>query len=333
MKKILIIIFSILLLCGCEDNNNKKEVVNVLNWSSYIPFDVISNFEKETGIKVNYGTYSSNEELLAKISSSKEGTYDLIFPSDYMVELMSERNMLDKIDKSKITNLSKINPLFLHQSFDYDNDYSLPFLAATSVIAVNREHIKDNIESYNDLLNPKYKNNIVLIDDQRIMIGMALLALNYNMNETDETKVLEARDWLLKLNKNIKAFDSDSPKTFLITNEVDIGVIWNAEAIIAKQYNDNIEIIYPKDGFALSLDNYAIVKGAKNKDNAYKFIDYILRKDVNSKITDEYPYINTTIDSMNLEREEIINILNKSRYVENIGSKISLFDKVWAQIK
>ena len=332
MKKIILIIISILMLCGCESNNSKNEV-NVLNWSSYIPYEVISDFTKETGIKVNYGTYSSNEELLAKLSSSKEGTYDLVFPSDYMVELMISKGMLEKFDKTKLENFDNINSLFLDQKFDPSNNYSVPFLAATSVIAVNRNNIKDDIHTYNDLLNPKYKNNIVLIDDQRIIIGMSLQALGYDMNEINEDRINEGKNWLLKLNPNVKAFDSDSPKTFLITGEVDIGVIWNAEAEIAKEINDNIEIIYPKDGFAISLDNYVIVKGAKNQDNAYKFIDYILRSDVSKKITEEYPYINTTVDNMNLPYEELKTILNNGSYVKNIGSTISLYDKVWAQIK
>ena len=332
MKKIVMVIACILLLCGCEKNNTKNEV-NVLNWTSYIPYEVIGDFEKETGIKVNYGTYSSNEELLAKISSSKEGTYDLIFPSDYMIELMFNKGMLEKIDKEKFENIDNINPLFLHQKFDTNNDYSIPFLAATSVIAVNRDLVSDKIESYNDLLSSKYKNNIVLLDDQRIVIGMALQALGYDMNETDESKVNEAKNWLLKINPNVKAFDSDSPKTFLITKETSVGIIWNAEAEIAAIENPNIEIIYPKDGFAISLDNYAIVKESKNKENAYKFIDYILRNNINKKITEEYPYINTTNENMNLDYSELYNILKNGTYVENIGPKISLFDKVWAQIK
>ncbi len=332
MKKILVILAFLILLTACSDNTNKNEV-NILNWSSYIPYDVISDFEKESGIKVNYGTYSSNEELLAKISSSKEGTYDLIFPSDYMVKLMIDKNMLDKIDKSKINNFYKINPQFLNQEFDTNNEYSLPFLAATSVICINRDKVKDNIHSYNDLLSSKYRNNIVLIDDQRIIIGMALQSLGYSMNEIDDNALKSAKEWLLKLTPNIKAFDSDSPKTLLITNEVDIGVIWNAEAIIAKNYNDNIEIIYPNDGFAISLDNYALVKGAKNKENAYKFIDYILRDDIQARINEEYPYINTTITNMNLDYYELNFILQNGSYVENIGSSISKYDKIWAQIK
>ena len=332
MKKLILLFLSIFLLCGCASKRYDSEV-NVLNWTSYIPYEIIRDFEKEYNIKVNYGTYSSNEELLAKISSSKEGTYDLIFPSDYMVELMIDRKMLEEIDISKISNYSNINPLFLKQNFDIHNKYSLPFLAATTVITVNREKVRDVIVGYNDLFNSKYLNNIVLLDDQRIVIGMALQANGYSMNEIDKDKLNEAKDWLLRLNKNVKAFDSDSPKTFLITGEVDVGVMWNAEATIAKEENSNIEIIYPADGFAISLDNYTIVKGAKNKDNAYKFINYLLRTDVNKKITDEYPYINTGLYSKNVSDAELNNILSSGSYVENIGMNIALYDKIWAEIK
>ena len=118
-----------------------------------------------------------------------------------------------------------------------------------------------------------------------------------------------------------------------ITNEVELGVMWNAEAIIAKEENPNIEIIYPIDGFAISLDNYTLVKGAKNVDNAYKFINYLLSDKVNKQITDEYPYVNTTINNANVNETELKYVLDKASYVENIGSNISKFDKVWAEIK
>ncbi len=334
MKKIILFLIIMLMVCGCNNQSlNSKGEVNILNWSSYIPQSVIDDFEKETGIKVNYGTYSSNEELLAKISSSKPGTYDVIFPSDYMVELMIKKDMLMPIDISQIPNYYNINRLFLNQKFDQYNRYSLPFLAATTVIAVNRDNIYGQIKGYNDLFKEEYKNNIVLLDDQRIVIGMGLQASGYDMNETNKNRLNKGKEWLLKLNQNVKAFDSDSPKTFLITGEVDIGVMWNAEAIIAKEYNPNIEIIYPKEGFAISLDNYTLVKGAKNIKNGYKFINYLLRSDVNKKITDEYPYINTTYANMNMDYEELKMVLNKSSFVENIGSSIADYDKIWAEIK
>ena len=126
-KKIIILLIIVLSLTGCSKKNYPNGELNVLNWSSYIPSDVIKDFEEEYKIKVNYGTYSSNEELLAKITSSKEGTYDLIFPSDYMVELMKSKDIIQKIDKTKIKNINNINELFLNQEYDKNNDYSLPF--------------------------------------------------------------------------------------------------------------------------------------------------------------------------------------------------------------
>lgn len=340
MKKVIVFLLVILFLTGC--NSNQKNVLNVLNWSSYIPDEIIRSFEEETGIIVNYGTYSSNEELLAKISSAKSGTYDLIFPSDYMVELMKDRNLLEKMDTSQLEHEENIKSEFLGLSFDPNNEYSLPFLGTTIVIAVNRDHISDTIDSFNDLLNESYQNNIVLLDDQRIVIGMANQALGYSLNDTDDTHLEDSKNWLLRLKKNVKAFDSDSPKTFLITNEVDIGVMWNAEAALALQNNPNIEIIYPRENSALSLDNYAIVKGAKHQENAYRFIDYLLQPEVMKQIVEEYPYINVNQETEKILDESYIDnpaanipeeIIDRAEMVQNIGSHISKYDRLWAEIK
>ena len=339
MKKIIVLIILILSV-GCS--NNEERVINVLNWSSYIPMDVIEDFEKETEINVNYSTYSSNEELLAKVSSAKEGTYDLIFPSDYMIEIMGSRNLIESIDLDRLNNLNNINPNYLGLEYDINNEYSIPFIAATTVIAVNRDKITDEIDSYNDLLNTKYKNEIVLIDDQRIIIGMGLLASGFDMNSTSKKELEVAKEWLLKLKPNLKAYDSDSPKNFLITQEASIAVLWNAEAALAKQNNSNIEIIFPKEGVALSIDNFAIVKGAKHKDDIYLFIDYILRPDIMKRIIESYPYKNINIKTDNLLSDNYLlndaaNISDenmKNTYlVKNIGDKVKLYDKAWAYIK
>ena len=330
--KLIIIFLFIIVISGCSTTKKYNGEVNVLNWSSYIPDSIIHKFEEEYNIKVNYGTYSSNEELLAKITSSKKGTYDVVFPSDYMVELMKERNLIQRLDKSKLSNFSNINTLFLKQNYDMYNEYSIPFLSTIVVIAVDRDKIKDRFDSYNDLLDYHYRNNIVMIDDQRIVIGLALLALGYDMNEVDDNALKRAEEWLLDLKPNIKAYDSDSPKSFFITEEADIGVMWNAEAELAKKNNPNIEIIDPSEGHAISTDNYAIVDGAKNIDNAYLFINYLLRNDISYNITSEYPYIspnNIKQNSSILPKE----VFKGGHYVENIGSNIRKYDKLWADIK
>lgn len=342
MKKSVIILFVfILLITGCKNQGNKNEI-NVLNWSSYIPSEIIFDFEKETGIKVNYSTYSSNEELLAKISNATEGTYDLIFPSDYMIEIMKNRNMLEKLDKSKLQNIDNLKDNYLGLEYDSNNTYSLPFFAASTVIAINRDIIKDKITSYKELLYSKYENEIVFIDDQRIIIGLALLANGYDMNSTDVNELNVAKTWLNNLKSNIKAYDSDSPKNFLISKEASIAVLWNAEASLARLENSNIEIIFPDEGFALSIDNFAIPKGAKHSENTYKFIDYILKGDVMAKIISSYPYKSVNKEADLLLDENYLNnpasnipdeVMKRGIFVKNIGLSIKTYDKIWAQIK
>ena len=341
MKKGFFIFCLLIFLCtGCSKNNGRQ--VNILNWSSYIPSDVIIDFEKKSGIDVNYGTYSSNEELLAKVSVAKEGTYDLIFPSDYMVEIMVDRGIIDEIDLSRLENVSNLNSKFMNLEFDFGNKYTLPFVAASTVIAVNREFINDEINSYNDLLSKKYKGEIVLIDDQRIIIGMALLANGFDMNSTDDKELEIAKNWLLKLKKNLKAYDSDSPKNFLISKEASIAVLWNAEGALANMENPLIENVFPKEGVALSIDNFAILKGAKNIDCAYEFIDYILEPEVMKKIIESYPYKNVNKETEKLLDDSYLfnnaaniddSVFKDGLFVDNIGNNISKYDRVWALIK
>ena len=315
-KRLLVLLLFLIVSTGCSNRSSVGEV-NILNWSSYIPSEVILEFQKETGIKVNYSTYSSNEELLAKVSSAKSGTYDLVFPSDYMIEIMISRNMLEELDKTKLVNYYHLNPTYLNLEYDINNNYSLPFLAASTVISVNRNEISDEIDSYNDLLNENYRNEIVLIDDQRIIIGMALLANGYDMNSVNEKELEIAENWLKALKPNIKAYDSDSPKNFLISREANIAVLWNAEGALATLENKSIE-------------------------NTYKFIDYILRPDVMKKIISSYPYknVNKGTDTM-LDDNYMSNIasnlpdyvMSEGTFVKNIGESIKLYDKIWISIK
>ena len=340
MKKYFLLIICLLCLTGCR--GEEKKVINVLNWSSYIPDSVIRDFEKEYNIRVNYSTYSSNEELLAKVSGVSKGTYDLVFPSDYMVEIMINKNLIQEIDKSKLSNYDFIDYKYLGLDYDVNNDYSIPFLSSSLVLAVNRDYVKDEIKGYKDLISDEYRNSIVLVDDTRIVIGSALMALGYDMNSTDINELERAKDWLLKLKANIKAFDSDSPKSFLISKEASIGLMWSAEAILAREYNPNIEIVIPEEGYAISIDNFAVMKGSRNIDNVYLFIDYILNSDVMELIVMDYPYSSVNIDTnkrMILDKKigsdysKVLELVMDGKRVKNIGQSISVYDKIWANIK
>ena len=310
----------------------EAEELNILNWTSYIPDEVLRGFEEEYHIKLNYGTYSSNEELLAKVSSAAPGTYDLVFPSDYMVDLMIYRDLLSPLDASKLENAKNLSADFLAQTYDPENTYSLPFLLATSVILYDSSQLEP-IYSYKDLLRPELQNDLILLDDQRIVIGAMLNASGYSMNDTDDAHLSASLDFFEKLKPNVKAFDSDSPKTFFITGEVDAGVIWNAEALLAKAENPNLKIVYPAEGFALSMDTYCILKGTKHSDAAYLFIDYLLRPEVTAQIIEEYPYISPLLPTASVSEDELAEIFARGSYVKNVGADIKKLDKLWAKYK
>lgn len=341
MKKIWILIVLILVLTGCSIDDEKR-TINVLNWSSYIPNSVIKGFEDQYNIEVNYGTYSSNEELLAKVSNVKKGTYDLVFPSDYMISVMKDKGLLQKIDKSRLSDYHEIDKNYLNLDYDKGNQYSIPFLASMVVIVVNREIIKDDIDSFSDFLRESYKENIVLIDDTRMIIGQALMALGYDMNSTVLAEVEEAKNFLLRLKQNIKAFDSDSPKSFLITKEAGLGLMWSAEALLAKRENANMDIIFPSEGYSVSIDNFAIMDGSNHLEEVYLFINYILSSEVMEEIVMDYPYSSVNVKTNSRigfnsvygeDYQMIQSLISSGKRVKNVGKFISNYDKVWADIK
>ena len=333
LTTLLLLILSIIVFCSRPAQPEAtQKTLNVLNWTSYIPIEIIKTFEQESGIKVNYGTYSSNEELLAKLTSSKEGTYDLVFPSDYMVDLLISKDMLAPLDHTKLKNEQNLNSLFLNQPYDAENKYSLPFLLATTVFLYDSTKI-DRLTSYKDLQDPALENNLVMLDDQRIVIGAMLQATGHDMNDTHADALADSLEFFEKVKPNIKAFDSDSPKTFFITKEVDAGLVWNAEATLAVAENPDLKISYPAEGFTLSQDNYVILKGSKNQDAAHAFIDYLLRDDVSKIIVDEYPYISPNKSVASLPDSELEVIFRNGSYVKNVGADIKAFDKLWAKYK
>jgi spermidine/putrescine transport system permease protein len=328
-------------LTGCGKGANNG-TLNLFIWTEYIPDSVIKGFEKETGIKVQMQTYSNNEEMLAKVQGSNSGAYDIVVPSDYMVENMITQNMLMKLDKSKLSNYGNIDPAYLNPSYDPNSDYSIPYLGGAGVIVYNKNMVPTGADftNYDELFKPDYKNSIVVLDDFRAIIGVTSLSMGYDFNETDETKLKEVKDKLLTLKANIKSFDSDSPKTLMITEETAVGLMWSGEAALAMEENKNLDVAFPEKGMYLFLDNLCVTKDAKNAENAYKFIDYVLKAEVNKEISTAFPYLNpnkagVALMDDNYKNNKAINIpaeeISKGNYVKNIGKTVDLYSEIWAE--
>lgn len=340
----LILLLTVLLglISGCGSGSDNKGELNLFNWTEYMPQSVIDAFQKEYGIKVNYTTFSSNEEMLAKIKSGEKGMYDLTVASDYMVDTMRETGVIAKLDKSKITNLKNINPNYLNMEFDPNNEYSVPYMIANAILCYNKEKVPEGIKSFNDIFDPKFKNSIVSIDDMRMVIGMAAISSGYTINETDPGKLGQIKEKLISLKPNIKLFDSDTPKTSMISGETSIGYMWCAEVALAMAENENIVPVYPEEGLCLMIDNFVIPDGAKNKANAELFIDFILRPENSKLISDEFPYVNPNKAAFDLLPDSYKNNpasnppeeeIKKGQLLKNLGDDAKLYDDIWTEFK
>jgi spermidine/putrescine transport system permease protein len=314
--------------------------LNLFIWTEYIPDAVLKKFTDETGIKVNASTYSSNEDMLAKVKASNKGIYDIVVPTDYMVKMMIAQGLLTPLDTGKIPNLKNIGSQYLNQGFDPGNKYSVPYMGGVATLCVNTDKVKEDITSYEQIFDPKYANSIVALDDFRAVIGLTAKTIGYSMSETDPARLADVKAKLMTLKPNIKVLDSDSPKTVMISGEASVGFMWNAEIALAIAENPKIKIIFPKEGAYLFIDNLAILDGAKNKENAEAFINFILRPDVSKMISDEFPYLNPNTEAVKLLGESYINnpasnipedVFKNGEYIQDVGSTIDTYSDMWTE--
>lgn len=318
-----------------------QEELNVFNWSEYLPQSVIDKFQEKYNIKVNYSTFSSNEEMLAKLQAGGNN-YDLVVASDYMVEALVKQGLLQELNLDNVPNLNYMDPNVLKKAFDPENKYSVPYMWGDAAIAVDTSKINFEIKSYKDLWDPRLKGSIVVLDDQRAIIGMALKKLGYSINETDPKALAEAEKELIALQSNIKAYDSDSPKTLLINGEASVGFVWGAEVSLAARENKNIKCVIPEEGLFLQQDNFVIPKDAGNVRAAELFMDFIMQPEISVEISNEFPYANPNRGAWELMDKEILSdiavyppeaAVKKGEHLKDIGDSIEAFDKVWSKIK
>lgn len=334
------------MLTGCGGSSKSEAAngeVNVFVWTEYVPESVFDAFEEETGIKVNVSTYSSNEDMLSKVKSESEGTYDIVLPSDYMIELMIAQDMLEELDKEALTNLSNINDVYLDPSYDPGNVYTVPYQGGVAAIAVNTSKVDKELTSYDDLFDPDLAGQLVVLDDYRAVIGMTARSMGYSMNETDPAVLSEIEEKLLTLKNNIALFDSDSPKSAMISGDCSVGMIWSAEIALSMEENPDIEVVYPEEGPYVFMDNWAILKGSKNYDNAMTFINYMLEPDTAVKVSEEFPYLcpnKAAVEQMGTDYSENIaknppaEVIASGEYVENLDNDtLEIYNEMWTKLK
>ncbi|MGR5092565.1 extracellular solute-binding protein [Vibrio maritimus] len=284
------------LLSGAVSAEEDKELV-FMNWGPYINSNLLEQFTKETGIKVIYSTYESNETLYAKLKTHNKG-YDLVVPSTYFVAKMRDEGMLQKIDKSKLSNFSNLDPNYLDKPYDPNNDYSIPHVVAITGLAVNTDmYDPDEFTSWADLWKPELEGQLMMMDDTREVFHIALRKLGYSGNTTDKAQIDEAYAELQKLMPNVLVFNSDNPGAPYMSGEVGLGMLWNGSAAAAQNEGLPIKLVFPKEGGIGWVDNFAISSGAKNVDAAHKMIDFLLRPEIAEQISRDTGYLTAVKES------------------------------------
>lgn len=332
--------------CGEASSGTSNGEVVVYNWGEYIDPETISMFEQETGIKVVYDEFETNEIMYPKVEAGAS-KYDVICPSDYMIQKMIDNDLLAEINFDNIPNAkANIGAQYWEQSkgFDPENKYSVPYCWGTVGILYNKTMVDDVVDSWSILWNEKYADNILMQDSVRDAFMVALKLNGNSMNSTDPDELAAARDLLIEQKPLVQAYVIDQVRDKMIGGEAALGVIYSGEAIYTQRENPDLEYVVPKEGTNVWIDSWVIPKNAPNMENAEKFIDFMCRPDIAVKNFDYITY-STPNDAARelIEDEDIRNStiafpdlsqyegLETFSYLGEEGD--TLYNNMWKEVK
>lgn len=326
----------LLVLAGCGRDDAKT--LHIYNWTYYIPDEVIDRFEEEYDVEVVYDVFASNEEMYAKLRAGGQG-YDIVFPSNYYVPIMTAQGMLAEIDHSRLENWSNLDPAVLRKT-DYDpgNRFSVPYMMGAAGIAVNTEYVTDYDRSWNIFARDDLAGRMTMLDDMREVLGAALGYLGYSVNTIDPEEIAEAEALVKEWSKNLLRFDSEGFGKAFAAGEVWVvqGFQENVFLELDEDDWDTVDFFIPEYGAGMYMDTMVILKDARNVDLAYDFIDFILRPEVMAETADwlGLPAINVPArDLMTTTPRYDIPDLEGLEFTEDVGLEIDLYNRSWQEIR
>ena len=332
--------------CGCAEKKTEGAQASgamsnrlfIYNWTYYTPDSVIEKFEEEYGVDVIYDEFASNEEMYAKLQAGGSG-YDVIFPSGDYVSIMVSQGMLEKIDRSKLSNLGNIDPLVLQKAtYDPLMDYSVPYYWGAAGIAVNTSKVPEFERSWSIFGRTDLKGRMTMLDDMREVLGDALVHLGYSVNTGDPAQIAAARDLVnSKWKPNLTKFDAEAFGKGYASGDFWVvqgyAEVVYEEIVDDKELIDNTVFFIPPEGGPAYIDSMCILKGARNIDLAYKFIDFIHRPEVYAEFTDIFGFPATAnIAARPLKTSEPLytaeDIAN-TELKDDVGEALELYNDAW----
>lgn len=349
-KSWVIVLLTIILITvtGCQTGGGEQELADELhlyNWSEYIDPEIFDAFEEEYGVKVVEDTFSSNEELLAKIQAGAAG-YDLIVPSDYMVEIMIEEGLLAELDHDNIPNISNLSDIFSNPPYDPELTYCIPYQWGTTGIGYNSDEFDEPPGSWSYLFDPaiasQYAGQFTMLNDSREAIGAALKYLGYSLNSTDENQLEEAKQVLIEQKPFVFSYDSDQFEDLIAADEVLYGHGWSGDYFAAAVEDERIWYIIPDEGGVVWADNMCIPASSDAKYTAEVFINYILQPEIAAQITN-FTWFGSPvaaaeefIDPEILEEPAIYpppEVMEKLEWIKDVGDATPLYERIWTEVK
>ena len=349
MKKILCLVLtiglSLSLLAACS-TGDEKPYLNVYNWGIYIDPEVLDIFEAETGIKIKYSEFDTNEDMYSKIKTNTTGdSYDVIFPSDYMIEQMIDEDMLAELDTTKMENYQHIDPKFLDTTYDPGNKFSVPYMWGTLGILYNTDMVDQPVDSWDILWNPDYTKEIYMMKSVRDSIAVALKKLGYSLNSTDPTELDAAKAALTEQKPLVIAYTGDEIKSKMLGQNGALCVVFSGDAITiveeGAEQGLNFEYVLPKEGSNIWVDGMCILKTSKKYDMALQFIDFMCREDIAELNRAEINYATPQLQVYDALPDDIKNNalyypadehLVNFEYYQSLPEHSAVYNELWAEV-
>jgi spermidine/putrescine-binding protein len=280
MKKIvplLIAAAAAVLTAGCgKSAAAKKAPLTLYTWDEMFPQEILEGFERDTGIRINYVNFDYDETMHTRLRAAGGGDYDLVIADDYIIEAVIAEGLARKLDKDRLSNYGNINPAYQKQFYDPAGEYTVPYGAGVQTIVYDPETVKIKITGYADLWDSSLAGSLGLIENYRVINGMALKVLGQSYNVEDPALIRRAGERLLELAPNIRLIRDDNLQNELISGEISAAVMYTSQVTMAKMENPALEIVFPREGIGFGIMAGFIPSQAPNPDAAYAFLDYIL---------------------------------------------------------
>lgn len=331
----------------CGDRSKLSGELNLYTWVEYIDPAIKDQFEAECGVKINETNFDSNETLLATLQAGGTG-YDVIVPSDYMVQIMIEEGMLEELDFSIITNIKNMEPQNVNQYFDPEQKYTVPYFWGTSGLAVDTNVVPEPEDSWKMVFEPTPEvcGKISMLDDERETLGAALMYLGYSINDTDPAHLEEAKNLLIEQSRCVKAYDSQTNDDLIVSGETAVAHIWTGDAILAGDPEaggrEGIVYLIPQEGCTIWQDNLAVPVGAPNKYTAMVFINYLSDAEIAAQNAMWVGYGSPNAAAKQFIDPEILadegiyppeDVAARLQWIEDVGDALELYDRMWTEFK